>query len=179
MLAMVNAEAEAAVASEPENWQLFAALARLYSLVAFTDPEYRDVAERYLDRARELVPYREEVLVMTFGLDVYVDRGELVYVKRPCPPADMGGRAKFFLHVYPARHDDLPDHRRQYGFDNLDSLLQRLGDGPWRGSVMGDGGCRITVDLPGYAITRIVTGQFVLIEPGTYKVLWREEVGLR
>ena len=179
MLAMVDGEAEAAVASEPENWQLFAALARLYSLVAFTDPEYRDVAERYLDRARELVPYREEVLVMTFGLDVYVDRGELVYVKRPCPPADMGGRAKFFLHVYPARHDDLPDHRRQYGFDNLDRLLHRLGDGPWRGSVMGDGECRITVDLPGYAITRIVTGQFVLIEPGTHKVLWREEVSLR
>ena len=179
MLAMVNAEAAAAVASEPENWQLFAALARLYSLVAFTDPEYRDVAKRYLDRARELVPYREEALVATFGLDVYVDRGELVYVKRPCTPVNMRGRAKFFLHVYPARHDDLPDYRRQYGFDNFDSSLQKLGDGAWGGSLIRRGECRITVDLPGYAITRIVVGKFLTTEAGSYEVLWREEVPLR
>ena len=180
MLAMVNAEAAAAVASEPENWQLFVALARLYSSVGFTDPEYRDVAERYLDRARELVPYREEALVATFNLDVYVDRGEIIYVKRPCTPADMRAEGKFFLHVYPARHDDLPDNRRQYGFDNLDFSVQTPADGGASGgSPMRDGECRNTADLPGYAITRIVTGQFFIVGPETTEVLWQEEVPLR
>ena len=180
ILSMVNAEAAAAVASEPENWQLFAPLVRLYALVGFTEPEYRDVAERYLDRARELAPYREEVLAMTFGLHVYVDRGRLVYVKRPCTPADMRTRAKFFLHIVPARRDDLPDNRRQDGFDNLGTSIPSLSAGGWAGSVMRDGECRITVPLPGYAITRIITGQFRTGGPGAIgEALWREEVHLR
>ena len=56
LLAMVNAEAEAAVESEPENWLIYTALAGCYAAVAVTDPEYRSVAERYRDRALELAP---------------------------------------------------------------------------------------------------------------------------
>lgn len=172
MLAMVNAEAAAAIASEPESWQIYAALARLHALVSLTDPEYRYAAERYLDRARALVPHREKVLSATFGLDVYVDRGKLVYVRRPCTPAYLD--TKFLLHVFPAGQDDLPDHRRQHGFDNLDFGFDR------QGGVVRDGKCRVTVDLPRYAIARIVTGQYTLDgEAGKSEVIWQEEVLLR
>lgn len=56
LLAMVNAEAEAAVESEPENWLMYTALAGFYAAVAVTDPEYRGAAERHRDRALELAP---------------------------------------------------------------------------------------------------------------------------
>ena len=56
LLAMVDAEAEAAVESEPENWLIYTALAGCYAAVAVTEPEYRSVAERYHDRALELAP---------------------------------------------------------------------------------------------------------------------------
>ena len=58
LLAMVNAEAAAAVESEPENWRIYAALARFYAAVAVTEPEYGDPARRYRERERELAPYR-------------------------------------------------------------------------------------------------------------------------
>ena len=58
LLAAVNAEAAAAVESEPENWRIYVDLVRVYTAVAVTDPEYRDSARRYRDRARELAPYR-------------------------------------------------------------------------------------------------------------------------
>ena len=56
LLAMVNAEAEAAVESEPENWLIYTALAACYAAVAVTDPEYLSVAERYRDKALDLAP---------------------------------------------------------------------------------------------------------------------------
>ena len=46
LLAMVNAEASAAVESEPGNWRIRTALIRFYRAVAVTDPEeYRKVAK--------------------------------------------------------------------------------------------------------------------------------------
>ena len=61
MLALVNAEAAAAVASEPENWRIHVALARMYAEIGATEPEYRDEAERHRDRASDLAPNRTEV----------------------------------------------------------------------------------------------------------------------
>ena len=58
LLAAVDAEAAAAVESEPENWRIYADLARFYTAVAVTEPEYGDAARRYRDRERELAPYR-------------------------------------------------------------------------------------------------------------------------
>ena len=61
MLALVNAEAAAAVASEPENWRIHVALARMYAEIGATEPEYRDEAEQYRARASDLAPNRTEV----------------------------------------------------------------------------------------------------------------------
>ena len=47
LLAMVDAEALAAVESEPGNWRIQTALIQFYEEVAITDSEYRNVAKRY------------------------------------------------------------------------------------------------------------------------------------
>ena len=57
----------------------------------------------------------------------------------------------FFLHLIPADVDDLPEERRQYGFDNLDFAFYGLTAG---------GFCEATRELPDYAIATIRTGQF-------------------
>ena len=83
--------------------------------------------------------------------DLYIDGGNLYYVKEPCGGADTA--ASFFLHIVPVDTDDLPDARRQHGFDNLDFGFDVRG-------VLFDGKCVAAVDLPQYGIARIVTGQF-------------------
>ena len=84
--------------------------------------------------------------------DVYFDaaRSALTYARAPCAAADL--RANFFLHAVPADAGDLPDHRVQYGFDNLDFELHP--------QALFDGKCLATVRLPEYAVDHIRTGQF-------------------
>ena len=55
-LARAGAEAEAALAAEPENWRIHQALAVLYSAAASTAPEYLADAERFLRQALALAP---------------------------------------------------------------------------------------------------------------------------
>ena len=85
--------------------------------------------------------------------DVYVTEGKLYYLKEPCTAEDTP--ARFFLHIVPEDENDLPDARKQHGheFDNLDFDFAGRG-------VLFDGKCMASVDLPQYAIARIVTGQF-------------------
>ena len=83
--------------------------------------------------------------------DLYLEGGNLYYVKEPCTAEDT--QAGFFLHVVPADENDLPDDRRQHGFDNLDFGFDVRG-------VLFDGKCAAAVPLPQYAIDRITTGQF-------------------
>ena len=86
------------------------------------------------------------------NFDVYIDDNQLLYAKSPC--ANEDGETPFFLHVFPADEDDLPVGREDSGFDNLDfELMQRGG--------MHDGDCFASVDLPGYNIASIRTGQVV------------------
>ena len=70
----------------------------------------------------------------------------------------------FFLHLSPVDINDLPGHRKQHGFDNLDFSF----DGR---SVIFDGRCMAKAHLPEYGIGRISTGQYV---PGQGQV-WKEE----
>ena len=96
--------------------------------------------------------------------DVYLREDTLIYVKEPCSRTDV--EAMFFLHLYPVDVNDLPDHRRQYGFDNLDFDFDDQG-------VIIEGKCLAEVPLPEYGISEIGTGQFV---PGQGAGLgWKEE----
>ncbi len=93
--------------------------------------------------------------------DVHVGDGALYYVKEDCDPTDTGTR--FFLHVFPVDMDDLPPHRRRYGFDNRDFSFT------WRGGFF-DGKCLTQEPLPDYPVARIETGQFVSGEGRLWKV---------
>ncbi len=83
--------------------------------------------------------------------ELYLDDDRLVYYRDSCVAGDT--RARFFLHLFPADEDDLPESRRGYGFDNLSFGFSEYG--AHRG-----GKCLAEVGLPGYEIGRIRTGQY-------------------
>ena len=75
----------------------------------------------------------------------------LTYVRDGC--AESEATARFFLHVIPANESDLPEHRREYDFENLDFTLAA------RGARL-DGNCVAVVPLPAYPIATVRTGQY-------------------
>ena len=83
--------------------------------------------------------------------DVHLDGRALTYVRDGC--TDEEAEARFFLHVVPVDEGDLPEHRREYGFDNLDFTLAA------RGARI-DGDCVAVARLPDYPIATIRTGQY-------------------
>ncbi len=109
--------------------------------------------------AYETVASREPLAHGAF--DVHLSDGRLVYVKEDCASADA--EARFFLHVVPERAGDLPETRREVGFDNLDF------DFFLRGALL-DGKCVASVALPDYPVAFVRTGQFT--EQGR---VWRAE----
>ena len=109
----------------------------------------------HVDKLKELTnEYRQinvDDLIIRSRFDVYFDGTSLRYVKAPCTPSDVEER--FFLHLTPEDPNQLPEHRRQYGFDNLDFNFSYYG-------IIFEDRCLATVDLPDYAISSISTGQF-------------------
>ena len=85
--------------------------------------------------------------------DLYFDENEraLTYVREECGASDTD--APFFLHVTPQRADDLPDDRREFGFDNHDFDFRLRG-------IVFDGKCVAQVSLPEYPVASIRTGQW-------------------
>ena len=61
LLALVDAEAPAAVRRERENWEVPMTLAEMYVEISATNPDYRATAARHIATARELAPNRVEV----------------------------------------------------------------------------------------------------------------------
>ena len=84
--------------------------------------------------------------------DVYLFENSLIYKKEQCTPEDTG--PTFYLHLDPFDLQDLPSHRKQYGFDNLDFVFEnhRI---PIKGEV-----CAAVRELPDYGIAVIRTGQY-------------------
>ena len=82
---------------------------------------------------------------------LHLDGRTLTYLRDRC--TDEEADARFFLHVVPADENDLPEHRREYGFENLDFTLAA------RGARI-DGNCVAVARLPDYPIATIRTGQY-------------------
>ena len=61
LLALVDAEAPAAIRWERQNWEIPMTLAQTYHEVSATNPDYRAAAARQIEAARELAPNRVEV----------------------------------------------------------------------------------------------------------------------
>ena len=95
------------------------------------------------------------------AFDVYLRGNRLAYLKEPCAPGDVD--ARFFLHIFPADPADLPADWREFGFENRDFWLAD------HGARAGDI-CVAERELPGYAIERIRTGQFVSGEGAIWRV---------
>ena len=94
--------------------------------------------------------------------NVYLSDGEtLIYVREPCAAGDINDR--FLVHIFPASIEDLPEHRRQYGFDNMDFDFFDMG-------FQDDRKCAAVIQLPDYDIVRIRTGQYS--DEGT---IWQSE----
>ena len=86
------------------------------------------------------------------NFDLHINDNTLHYVRDTCRPDDI--QARFFLHIMPHDTNDLPQHRQQYGFVNLDFAFYENG-------VRFDGKCLASVPLPDYPIARINTGQWI------------------
>ena len=102
--------------------------------------------------------------VMRSDFDIYLSENKLAYAKEPCVRADT--EAMFFLALYPVDGNDLPERRKQHGFDNLDFDFDKRG-------VIFDGRCMARISLPEYAIARIGAGQYMSVEGGFHN-LWEE-----
>ena len=76
---------------------------------------------------------------------------------------------RFFLHLIPVDVDDLPDHRKRHGFDNLDFRFNDY-DLPLTERPVA------VRELPAYDIAGIRTGQYLVREDGSYTNLWEGEV---
>ncbi len=145
--------AEYAVKVGPALWMPFDSPYRRWVFDRFAG---RDLRVRDRDYRAELVGDRRPVIRSDW--DVYLIENSLVYIKEPCAWTDT--EVMFFLHLYPADANDLPEHRRQYGFDNLD--FSGFG-------MISDGKCMVTAALPEYAIARIDTGQYVHVDGGYHR----------
>ncbi len=126
--------------------------------------------------ATDVVRDLEAILTRTPSIrstfDVYLSEDMLIYVKEPCGAEDV--QETFFVHVVPADENDLPDHRKQYGFGGFDF---RFNDGVNRSSgFRPPERCIAWRELPDYAITRIRTGQFLVNEDGSTTHLWGGEI---
>ena len=99
------------------------------------------------------------------GFDIWLNDGALTYIKESCDAEDAGGR--FFLSVFPADRNDLPQGARDAGreHESLNFDFDRYG-------AIVDGRCVIVRYLPDYPISHIETGQWLEGEGE----LWRAEI---
>ena len=99
--------------------------------------------------------------------DIYAYDGALYYISADCPPpAPSRADSRIFLHITPANPADLPADRREFGFENLDFLLNNH-------AAFFDGKCIHRQPLPAYPIARVKTGRFV-----SGNAVWRADINL-
>ena len=126
---------------------------------------FRPGTSHYIAHLLEELVDVEQLIEGLGYFDVYLSEDRLAYVTEDCDQVDLA--AKFVLHVIPVHWDDLPEHRKQHGFDNFDFSFYT--DGVTDGEV-----CAVTQELPKYAIAKVRTGQHI---PGGSKI-WRVEFSL-
>jgi len=94
--------------------------------------------------------------VIRSNYDVYINETRLIYLRRSCSMTDIEHR--FFLHITPVHLHDLPEDRKQHGFDNLDfHFKDNFSDDSF---TLVNNACIVVRYLPQYDIKQIKTGQF-------------------
>lgn len=107
--------------------------------------------KRLRELARSALAWQPAAAHGDGDFNVYLGDQKLIYIREPCAAEQM--KAKFFLHVTPADARDLPEKRRQAGFDNLDFRFDDVG-----GLI--DAKCVAEVRMPDYDIALLRTGQY-------------------
>ena len=107
-----------------------------------SDAEAREKARRARDHGR----------LLTRGFyNLYLADGELVYLRESCDPLQT--ERQFHLNVYPERASDLPEERRERGFERFHFEFFLNG-------AFADGGCVAFFRLPDYPVAGVRTGQY-------------------
>lgn len=104
---------------------------------------------------REITGFIEdnEPLYSYFGLDIYLTSdGLLLYIADRCGISGRLLDSRFFLEITPVSVDDLPAHRRPYGYDRLDFYFDEH-------EVLDTKRFISALRLPDYDITSIRAGQ--------------------
>ena len=115
------------------------------------------------DSGRRLVSSQFDVYdVPASDSSISGGRRMLAYAREPCAEEDP--RDRFFLRVTPADKRDLPEGRRQHGFDNLNFAFADWG-------VRQGERCVTFRYLPDYPIASVRTGQFT-----PEKVVWESVI---
>ena len=134
--------------------------------VALAHPAYAWALERGIAGERPAV--RAE-------FDVYLNEedGRLIYMREDCAESDVA--PGFFLWVFPQDENDIPELRRESGFENMDfggrfNLSRKDG---WIPVSPRGGRCLFARGLPSYPIARIITGQRRLADG---RDIWQAEL---
>ena len=115
-------------------------------LISLSQPGLREL----IARGRQSPPPPANPEAFAVFLDREAGRNRLLYAKADCSPAEY--ESPVFLHIYPARPEDLPPAARAVNFENRDFSLDIYGGRP-------GGKCVAIVPLPDYPIGEIRTGQ--------------------
>ena len=86
------------------------------------------------------------------NFDIYMRKRTLYYVKPRCVSPYL--RERFFLHIVPVNENDLPQDRKQYGFDIRRATFREEGR-------IFDGKCMVPFALPQYKIASIRAGSTI------------------
>ena len=101
--------------------------------------------------------------IIRSDFDVYIADRNLIYTKPQCSHEDV--EARFFASVFPVDANNLPAYARENGYYIIDFNFNEYG------AFAADGSCSAEVTLPGYPITEVHTGQYVVGEDD-YRYLW-------
>ena len=85
------------------------------------------------------------------GYDVYLAGGELAYINESCDPAET--ERPFHLNVFPERASDLPEERKERGFERFHFEFYLTG-------ALLPEACAAFFALPPYPVAAIQTGQY-------------------
>ena len=148
------------IPNRPPIWQK--------EIPVYSSPEAKNAAIAAIEeRYQQIQSLKPDI---TANFNVYLTGKELTYLKDPCLPTDT--EPLFFLHLIPADQKNLPVHRQQHGFDNLDFSSSAFDQAKKIPTLTNK--CLATIPLPDYPITKIRTGQYIPNQPP----IWQKEIPL-
>ena len=108
-------------------------------------------------------------LLARSAFDIYVYDGALYYLSANCPqPTANAFDLRTFLHIFSIATTDLPQDRREFGFENRNFWFTDQ-------ATFFDGKCVNKIPLPDYPIARIKTGHNATASGGDE---WRTDIDL-